>query len=144
MVLVFSNACDFFKMQTLRLNSKISDNKPSDKLSLYFFSWLAFSAMSALLLLTVKSTNEFQCTRCCAWLQILNPLVQITALSEVVKAVAGRVEVYMDGGVRTGTDVLKALAFGARTVFIGRPIIYGLAVGVGMNCWKRIMCLYFF
>ncbi|XP_067943695.1 2-Hydroxyacid oxidase 1-like [Watersipora subatra] len=53
----------------------------------------------------------------------------IAALPEVVKAVGGRVEVYMDGGIRTGTDVLKALALGARAVFIGRPAIYGLAVG---------------
>ncbi|XP_067943693.1 uncharacterized protein [Watersipora subatra] len=53
----------------------------------------------------------------------------ISALPEVVKAVGGRVEVYMDGGIRTGTDVLKALALGARAVFIGRPAIYGLAVG---------------
>ena len=48
----------------------------------------------------------------------------------MVQAVRGRVEVYVDGGVRTGTDVLKALALGARAVFIGRPILYGLAVGV--------------
>jgi (S)-2-hydroxy-acid oxidase len=45
----------------------------------------------------------------------------------VVKAVEGRVEVYMDGGVRQGTDVLKALAMGARAVFIGRPVLWGLA-----------------
>ena len=45
-------------------------------------------------------------------------------------AVAGRCEVYMDGGVRTGTDVLKALALGARAVFIGRPAIYALAYNV--------------
>lgn len=42
----------------------------------------------------------------------------------------GRVEVYMDGGVRNGTDVLKALSLGAKAVFIGRPALYGLAVGV--------------
>jgi len=52
----------------------------------------------------------------------------ILALSEVVEAVDGRVEVYMDGGVRTGTDVLKAVALGARAVFVGRPVIWGLAV----------------
>ena len=56
--------------------------------------------------------------------------LQIVALPEVVRAVRGRVEVYMDGGVRTGTDVLKALSLGAKAVFIGRPALYGLAVGV--------------
>ena len=45
-----------------------------------------------------------------------------------MKAVEGRgVEVYVDGGVRQGTDVLKALALGARAVFIGRPVLWGLA-----------------
>lgn len=39
---------------------------------------------------------------------------------------AGRVEVYLDGGVRKGTDVLKALAMGAKAVFVGRPILWGL------------------
>ena len=45
-------------------------------------------------------------------------------------AVRGRVEVYMDGGVRQGTDVLKALAMGARAVFIGKPVLWGLAYKV--------------
>lgn len=44
-----------------------------------------------------------------------------------MRAVDGRVEVYMDGGVRQGVDVLKALALGARAVFIGRPVLWGLA-----------------
>jgi isopentenyl diphosphate isomerase/L-lactate dehydrogenase-like FMN-dependent dehydrogenase len=52
----------------------------------------------------------------------------IEALPEVVEAVAGRCEVYLDGGVRRGTDVLKALALGARAVFVGRPVLWGLAV----------------
>ncbi|KAH6935658.1 hypothetical protein HPB50_007476 [Hyalomma asiaticum] len=47
-------------------------------------------------------------------------------LPEVVRAVNGRCEVYMDGGVRCGGDVVKALCLGARAVFIGRPIFYGL------------------
>jgi 4-hydroxymandelate oxidase len=51
----------------------------------------------------------------------------IEALPEVVAAVAGRCEVYLDGGVRRGTDVLKALALGARAVFVGRPVLWGLA-----------------
>ncbi|GFY55716.1 hydroxyacid oxidase 1 [Trichonephila inaurata madagascariensis] len=48
-------------------------------------------------------------------------------LPEIVRAVAGCCEVYLDGGVRNGTDVLKALALGAKAVFIGRPILWGLA-----------------
>ncbi|XP_078363371.1 2-Hydroxyacid oxidase 1-like isoform X2 [Oculina patagonica] len=52
----------------------------------------------------------------------------IEVLPEIVEAVRGTgVEVYMDGGVRLGTDVLKALALGARAVFVGRPVIWGLA-----------------
>jgi 4-hydroxymandelate oxidase len=52
----------------------------------------------------------------------------INALEPVAKKVAGRVPVLMDGGVRRGTDVLKALALGAQAVLIGRPYLYGLAV----------------
>ena len=51
----------------------------------------------------------------------------IEALPEIVNAVAGRCEVYLDGGVRRGTDALKALALGARAVFVGRPVLWGLA-----------------
>uniref|UniRef100_A0A287ARZ8 (S)-2-hydroxy-acid oxidase n=1 Tax=Sus scrofa TaxID=9823 RepID=A0A287ARZ8_PIG len=51
----------------------------------------------------------------------------IDALSEVVAAVKGKIEVYLDGGIRTGNDVLKALALGAKCVFVGRPILWGLA-----------------
>jgi isopentenyl diphosphate isomerase/L-lactate dehydrogenase-like FMN-dependent dehydrogenase len=51
----------------------------------------------------------------------------IDVLAEVVDAVAGRAEVYLDGGVRRGVDVLTALALGARGVLIGRPFIYALA-----------------
>jgi 4-hydroxymandelate oxidase len=51
------------------------------------------------------------------------------ALPEVVAAVAGRAEVYVDGGIRRGTDVVKALALGARAVLVGRPILWGLTCG---------------
>ncbi|NXK39867.1 HAOX1 oxidase, partial [Piprites chloris] len=51
----------------------------------------------------------------------------IDVLPEIVEAVQGKVEVFLDGGVRKGTDVLKALALGARAVFIGRPLLWGLA-----------------
>lgn len=52
----------------------------------------------------------------------------IDALPQIVEKVAGRVPVLMDGGIRRGTDVLKALALGANAVLIGRPYCYGLGV----------------
>jgi 4-hydroxymandelate oxidase len=52
----------------------------------------------------------------------------IEALPPVVDRVAGRIPVLVDGGIRRGTDVLKALAHGAAAVLIGRPYLYGLAV----------------
>ncbi|CAM9793432.1 unnamed protein product [Ascophyllum nodosum] len=51
----------------------------------------------------------------------------IEALPEVVQAVSGRCEIYLDGGICRGTDVFKALALGAKAVFIGRPVLWGLA-----------------
>ena len=51
----------------------------------------------------------------------------LDVLEEIVDAVAGRAEVLLDGGVRRGTDVLKALALGARAVLIGRAMLWGLA-----------------
>ncbi|XP_049273761.1 2-Hydroxyacid oxidase 1 [Rhipicephalus sanguineus] len=51
----------------------------------------------------------------------------IDVLPGIVRAVGHRCEVYVDGGVRLGTDVVKAIALGARAVFVGRPILYGLA-----------------
>ena len=47
------------------------------------------------------------------------------AIGEVAAALAGKAEVYVDGGIRRGTDILKALALGARAVLIGRPVIWG-------------------
>ena len=57
-----------------------------------------------------------------------NTLATIEVLSEAVAAAKGRVEILLDGGVRRGADVVKALALGARAVFIGRPLFWGLAV----------------
>ncbi len=60
--------------------------------------------------------------------QLDTAIASIEALPEIVEAVAGRCEVYVDGGIRRGTDILKALALGARAVLIGRPALWGLAV----------------
>jgi len=51
------------------------------------------------------------------------------ALADVVDAIAGKGEVYVDGGFRRGTDILKAISLGARAVLIGRPVLWGLATG---------------
>ena len=61
--------------------------------------------------------------------QLDSTLGSLDALPEVFAAVRGRIEVYLDGGIRRGTDVLKALALGAKAVFVGRPVLWGLALG---------------
>lgn len=60
--------------------------------------------------------------------QLDGAAASIEALPGVVRAVEGRIPVLMDGGVRRGTDVIKALALGARCCLIGRPQLWGLAV----------------
>ncbi|WP_260867941.1 alpha-hydroxy acid oxidase [Streptomyces sp. SAJ15] len=60
--------------------------------------------------------------------QLDGSVTPLDALPEVVAAVAGRCEVLVDGGVRRGSDVLVALALGARAVLVGRPVLWGLAV----------------
>jgi 4-hydroxymandelate oxidase len=61
--------------------------------------------------------------------QLDGALTGLDALPDVVKAVGRRAEVYMDGGVRRGSDVLTALALGARGVGLGRPVLWALAAG---------------
>jgi isopentenyl diphosphate isomerase/L-lactate dehydrogenase-like FMN-dependent dehydrogenase len=57
-----------------------------------------------------------------------NTLATVEVLSEAVAAAKGKMEIYLDGGVRRGADVVKAIALGAKAVFIGRPLFWGLAV----------------
>jgi 4-hydroxymandelate oxidase len=61
--------------------------------------------------------------------QIDGEAATLDVLSEVVDEVGGEVEVYVDGGVRQGSHVFKAIALGARAVLVGRPIYWGLAAG---------------
>jgi isopentenyl diphosphate isomerase/L-lactate dehydrogenase-like FMN-dependent dehydrogenase len=61
--------------------------------------------------------------------QLDGAIASLDALPEIVDAVGGRAEVYLDGGVRRGSDVVMALALGARAVLVGRPALYGLAFG---------------
>ncbi|MCA9750128.1 MAG: alpha-hydroxy-acid oxidizing protein, partial [Romboutsia sp.] len=48
---------------------------------------------------------------------------------EVIKAVGNKIDIYIDGGIRRGSDVVKALGLGAKAVLIGRAYLYGLAAG---------------
>lgn len=61
--------------------------------------------------------------------QLDGAVASLDALPEVVEVVGDRAEVYLDGGVRRGSDVAMALALGARAVLVGRPAMYGLAFG---------------
>jgi 4-hydroxymandelate oxidase len=70
--------------------------------------------------------------------QLDTAIASVRALPEVAEAVAGRAEVLLDGGVRRGTDVIKALALGARAVLLGRPVVWGLAVG-GESGARRVL-----
>jgi 4-hydroxymandelate oxidase len=67
-------------------------------------------------------------------------IASLDALPEVIEAVGRDVPVLMDGGVRRGTDVLKALCLGAKGVLIGRPFLYALAVG-GEDAVTRMLAL---
>ncbi|HVB42179.1 MAG TPA: alpha-hydroxy acid oxidase [Streptosporangiaceae bacterium] len=61
--------------------------------------------------------------------QLDGAVPSVTALPWIIDAVGGRCQVLMDGGIRGGTDVLKALALGASGVLLGRPALWGLAAG---------------
>jgi L-lactate dehydrogenase (cytochrome) len=65
----------------------------------------------------------------------------LLALPEVIDAVGGRAEVYLDGGIRRGSDVVKALALGARAVLVGRAYAYGLGAAGGAGVGRAIEIL---
>jgi L-lactate dehydrogenase (cytochrome) len=73
--------------------------------------------------------------------QLDGTISSIAALPAVAAAVGHRIEVFMDGGIRGGQDVLKALALGARGVFIGRAYIYGLGAMGGAGVTKALECI---
>ncbi|NNN20820.1 MAG: alpha-hydroxy-acid oxidizing protein [Acidimicrobiales bacterium] len=64
----------------------------------------------------------------------------ISVLSEVVSSVEGRCEVFVDGGIRRGSHVVKALSLGAKAVLIGRPYLYGLAVSGQVGVERVLKC----
>jgi 4-hydroxymandelate oxidase len=70
--------------------------------------------------------------------QLDGALPTASALPEVVHAVAGRVPVLVDGGIRRGTDMLRAIALGASAVQVGRPVLWGLATA-GAEGVERVL-----
>lgn len=62
-------------------------------------------------------------------------------MPHIAKAVGGRIPILIDGGIRRGSDVFKALALGANMVLIGRPIVWGLAVNGAEGVNDVISCI---
>lgn len=62
----------------------------------------------------------------------------IDVIQECVKAANGKIDVHIDGGIRRGSDIFKALALGAKCVWIGRPVLWGLAVS-GIRLYQRVL-----
>jgi lactate 2-monooxygenase len=60
--------------------------------------------------------------------QLDGAVATMDALPPIIDAIGGRIPVLLDSGIRTGADVLKALALGATAVLLGRPYVYGLAI----------------
>ncbi|HVT22007.1 MAG TPA: lactate 2-monooxygenase [Mycobacteriales bacterium] len=73
--------------------------------------------------------------------QIDGSIGALDALPAVVEAVDGRVDVLFDSGIRTGSDVMKALALGAKAVLLGRPYIYGLGIAGEAGVRHVVRCL---
>ncbi|MFN3655976.1 MAG: alpha-hydroxy acid oxidase [Pseudolabrys sp.] len=100
--------------------------------------WLVKRApMPVLVKGVLRADDAVQCAECGARAVIVSnhggrhldtTVTTADALPEIAASLAGKAEVYVDGGIRRGTDILKALALGARAVLIGRPVIWGLTV----------------
>jgi lactate 2-monooxygenase len=73
--------------------------------------------------------------------QVDGSIASLTALPDVVAAVGDRMDVLLDSGVRTGSDVIKALALGAKAVLLGRPFVYGLGLGGEDGVRHVLRCL---
>ena len=67
-------------------------------------------------------------------------MLLVLALPAIVDAVGGKVPVLVDGGFRRGTDILKALAFGAQSVLVGRPVMWGWRPTARTACRASSRC----
>jgi L-lactate dehydrogenase (cytochrome) len=73
--------------------------------------------------------------------QVDGSIASLAALPDVVAAVGDRMDVLLDSGIRTGSDVIKALALGAKAVLLGRPYVYGLGLGGEAGVSHVLRCL---
>jgi isopentenyl diphosphate isomerase/L-lactate dehydrogenase-like FMN-dependent dehydrogenase len=73
--------------------------------------------------------------------QVDGAIASLDALPAIVDAVEGRVPVLFDSGVRSGSDVIKAIALGAEAVLLGRPFLYGLALAGEAGVAHVVRCL---
>lgn len=94
-------------------------------------SYLPVLTLTIALLLSAADHGGRQVDGCVASLDML---------PEIAAAVKGNIEILFDSGVRTGSDIVKALALGADTVLIGRPYVYGLAMGGKAGVKHVIKC----
>jgi 4-hydroxymandelate oxidase len=100
--------------------------------------WLAKRApMPVMVKGVLRADDAARCAACGARAVIVSnhggrhldgTVTTAAVIAGIAQALSGKAEVYVDGGIRRGTDILKALALGARGVLIGRPVIWGLAV----------------
>lgn len=73
--------------------------------------------------------------------QVDGSIASLQMLPEIADAVGDKLEILFDSGIRTGSDIAKALALGAKAVLLGRPYVYGLAFGGEEGCEHVIRCL---
>ncbi|CAK5075728.1 unnamed protein product [Meloidogyne enterolobii] len=117
------NKKEIFRVANFEQESKFADNDGASGVIVKGImrgddALLAIEAGAAAIIVSNHGGRQLDCC-----------MSTIDALPEIVEAVQDRVPVFVDGGFRTGTDIFKALAIAAQLVFIGRPIIYGLAIG---------------
>jgi L-lactate dehydrogenase (cytochrome) len=74
--------------------------------------------------------------------QLDGAVSSIIALSPIVDAVGTQIEVHMDGGIRSGQDVLRAIALGAKGTYIGRAWLYGLGAMGELGVTKALECIH--
>jgi isopentenyl diphosphate isomerase/L-lactate dehydrogenase-like FMN-dependent dehydrogenase len=135
-------------LEAARMTPELLDRMVADSLTWHDIEWLRSLTDLPLLVKGVLTAEDalLACEHGAAGVVVSNHggrqldgvAASLDALPEVVDAVGDRCEVLMDGGVRRGTDVLKALALGARAVLVGRPVLWGLAVD-GADGVRRVL-----